>query len=203
MKRALAGGWIVLPWVAWLALGCQMNRESLPPAESSAHQNANAALSRAADAAAPPRVAAPQFELSDQFGTNHSFHFPRDKITVVTVCGRKGSDEVAPWTTALGQRFGETIFLQGVADVGGVPGFMRGVIRAMFRKEIKYPVLLDWSGAHSAAFQYDRPSVTVYVVDRQGWIVHRAGGPATPEALGRVIKAVEDLLPNTGSRHQP
>ncbi len=203
MKRALAGGWILLPWVAWLALGCQMNRESLPPAESSANQNANAALFRAADAAAPPRVAAPQFELSDQFGTNHSFRFPRDKITVVTVCGRKGSDEVAPWTTALGQRFGETIFLQGVADVGGVPGFMRGVVRAMFRKQIKYPVLLDWSGAQAAEFQYDRQSVTVYVVDREGVIVHRAGGPATPEALGWVMKAVEDLLPSAGSRHQP
>lgn len=203
MKRALTGGWIVFPWVAWLALGCQMNRESLPPAESSATPHANTAFSRAADAAAPPPVAAPQFELSDQFGRNHSFRFPRDKITVVTVSGRNGSDEVAPWTTAVGQRFGEAIFLQGIADVGGVPGFMRGVIRAMFRKEIKYPVLLDWSGAHSAAFQYDRQSVTVYVVDREGVIVHRAGGPATPEALGGVIRAVEDLMTGSVSGRQP
>jgi hypothetical protein len=139
-------------------------------------------------------VAAPQFELADQFGTNHTFRFPRDRITVVTVCGRKGSDDVEPWTTALGRRYQDAILLQGVADVGGAPGFMRGLIRAMFRKEVKYPVLLDWTGAHCAAFQYDRPTVTLCVVDRTGFIVHRATGPATPEALAAMVAVVDRLL---------
>jgi hypothetical protein len=196
MKRALAGWFLVLLCVAWLTLGCHTNQRTPALVEPSCDTVAPAPADDRR--AAGPRIPAPQFELADQFGTTHEFRFPRDKVTVLTVCGRKGSDDVAPWTTALGQRFGDAVLLQGIADVGGAPGIMRGLIRAMFRKEVKFPVMLDWSGAHSAAFQYDRQTVTVYVVDRAGFIVRRAGGPATPEALAPVIAAIEDLLAAPG-----
>jgi hypothetical protein len=137
----------------------------------------------------------PVIELSDQFEVPHTLRFPHTNVVVLTLADQKGSKQVEGWVRPLQERFPQRLTLAGVADVSKVPAWLRGRVRAGFREQMPYPVLLDWKGTVCRRLSYERGQVNVLLLDRNGALRLRLAGAATPDALTRLTQAIEQLLP--------
>jgi hypothetical protein len=111
------------------------------------------------------------FELQDQFGTNHEVTFPRSQPTLLIVADRKGSEQIDAWVTAVKARYGNRLEMIGMANVGGAPGWVHGVIRKSFQKKYPYPILLDWSGRLPASLHCERDVANVFLLDTAGRVL--------------------------------
>jgi hypothetical protein len=141
--------------------------------------------------AAPTNLFCANFELQDQFRTNHVVHFPRAQPLLLIVADRKGSEQIDAWIAAINGRYGARLEMIGVADVGGVPGWLQGMIRGKFRKKYPYPILLDWSGKIPAALHCQPDAANVFLLDGTGRVLVRAQGECSAGALSRVTQAAD------------
>ncbi len=121
----------------------------------------------------------PDIELEDQFKKKVSHNFPKDKWSVIFVAGRKGADQIEPWAKAIYEGYGDSVEQIGVADVSTVPAPIRGLIRAVFRKTVDYPILMDWEGKVTQKLGYKSGLVRLFVVSPSGTIQFEVDGPLT------------------------
>jgi glycosyltransferase involved in cell wall biosynthesis len=131
------------------------------------------------------------FALQDQFGTNHVVNFPRAQPLLLIVADRKGSEQIDAWIAALHSRYGARLEMTGVADVGGVPGWLQGLIRKKFQKKYPYPILLDWSGKIPAALHGQPDVANVFLFAPSGGVLARAQGECSADALSRMTQAAD------------
>ncbi|MEP6603196.1 MAG: hypothetical protein ABJB69_04530 [Spartobacteria bacterium] len=136
----------------------------------------------------------PNFELNDQHETLRSYRFPKTKVTVMTVADYKGAGQLEPWLAHVYQRFGRKIDIDGVADVSGIPRPFQGALRIAFRNQLAYSVMLDWDGAVTRGFHYEKGVANIYVIDSQGMIIGRFGGAATENSLQQLTLAIEHTI---------
>lgn len=134
------------------------------------------------------------FELRDQFGKTLAYRFPKEKASALVFGDRKGSAQVEGWVRPLYERYGDRIDLHGVAVLNSIPSLFRGVARRQFRKQIRYPVLLDFAGDVTKAYGYEGDKANVYVIARDGTVVYKATGAATPDGLQRLFAEVDRQL---------
>lgn len=146
------------------------------------------------------RAASPGFALQDQHGRTHEVRFPQDRVCVLAFADRAGSTQMEGWVRPLYDRYGEAISIRGVAKLAGVPSVLRPALRAIFRKNVGYPVMMDWTGSVSTDYQYEANVANVVVIGPDGRIAHRFNGPASEEALRACFEQIDRLLPVPGSR---
>ncbi len=147
--------------------------------------------------AAHPTKVAP-FALADQYDHVHRFTLPLAKITVLTVADKKGSRHIEEWVHPLKQRYNLRIDIVGVADLRGVPGLFHGRVVKSFKQSQRYPVMLDWKGEVAEQLDCAKGQANVFVLDRQGRIVARRAGPATPDSLKELFSAIDrSVVPET------
>lgn len=152
------------------------------------------AMMHAATAASGGDKTATGFELKDQYDKLEKFHFPNDKVTVLTFGDRKGAGQIESWVRPLWDRYQNRIDQKGIAVLSSVPSFARGVVRRIFRSNVKYPVLLDWKGDVSRAYRYQGGSANLYVIDKSGRIMLKLTGEADEQQLNRVFNEIDRLL---------
>lgn len=152
-----------------------------------------AATLAAAVTAQPERIVEviPDIHLRDQFGAEHHIRFPRTNALILTVADHKGSKQMDTWTKPLQKRYGSEVAIEGLADLGKVPGFLRGRVEKGFRRDFPRPLLLDWSGNVAKLLQCEKDAANVFVVDASGRILAHAAGRASPEALTKVFAAAD------------
>lgn len=160
------------------------------------------AWAAAAGAAAPERWSA-EFTLSDQFGRERTLTAAADRIRVLALADRAGSDQVEGWIAPLVERYTEAIEIHGVALLDSVPRALRPAVRALFRRGSPHPILLDWTGDVARSFDYRASQVNVVVLAPDGRIVHRFNGPATAEALAECFARIDVLLGGSESHAPP
>jgi Glycosyl transferase family 2 len=131
------------------------------------------------------------FELPDQFGTNHTVNFPRPQPMVLIIADRKGSEQIRAWVAALKARYGGRMELTGVADLGGAPGWVQGMIRKSFRKKYSYPILLDWSGQLPVALHCQKDMANVFLFNPAGRVLATERGGCDTGALQRLAQAAD------------
>jgi len=142
-----------------------------------------------------------EFTLKDQYLKTHEFKFPREKPTLLTVADKKGSEDVVGWAHPMAEKFGDKILVDGLADVSSVPSPLRSLVQSKFKKTIQYPVMLDWEGAPSRSFNYTKGKVNVYLLSRDGRILHQVIGKADAEQLKTLEARIErELSPSTGEK---
>ncbi len=137
---------------------------------------------------------AADFDLKDQFDKSASHRFPKQKITVLAFGDRKGSEQIEGWVRPLWDRYQTKIDQQGVAVLSSVPFFARGVVRGVLKSKVKHSVLLDWTGKVSKAYGCSGGKANLYVIDREGSIVLKLTGAATPAELQKVFAQIDRLL---------
>ncbi|MCP5524295.1 MAG: hypothetical protein H7A46_22395 [Verrucomicrobiales bacterium] len=159
---------------------------------NSAHPAPGAVVARATDGTAS--ILDP-FKLTDQRGEKREVRFPLDRPLVITLADRAGSKQVAGWVEPVRRRFGESVRIEGVADLRAVPGFLRGLVRGQFAG-LDYPVMLDWDGAVVGPAGYEGGAVAVWLVDREGNILWRGQGEVDEARLDVMVHRLDGLLRN-------
>ena len=138
------------------------------------------------DAPKPPAHAPASIDLRDQYDTPQSLTFPATNVVVLTIADKKGSEQIDGWVAAIKARYAGHIDLRGLADVAGVPGFMRGKVRKKFQGTRSYPVMMDWSGKTCAGLGYQAGVANLVVLSEDGAIRGRVTGPATPDTIAKL-----------------
>ena len=105
-----------------------------------------------------------------------------------------GSKQLEPWIRPVYERYQDSIGIYGVADLAILPGFARGLVRKAFRKQLAYPVMLDWSGEVTRRYNYQSGQANILVIDRLGHIVLTIIGPVNPSRLQQVFETIDHLL---------
>lgn len=131
-----------------------------------------------------------RIELGDQYDAIHLVSFPATNVIFLTIADRKGSEQIAGWISALKGRPQMPVDIRGLADVGGVPGFLRGRIRKRFQETIQYPVMMDWSGKVCAQFNYVPDQANVFIIDRNGSLVGHFSGKTNSVSLKEAFVAL-------------
>jgi hypothetical protein len=134
------------------------------------------------------------FVLQDQYNNTHAYGFPKAKISVLLFADYKGHTQLEPWVRPLYERYRDGIDIHGVAELSAVPGFLRVMVRNAFRKQLDYPVMLDWRGTVSDRYAYQRGSANLLLIDCAGEIKLRLSGAATDVKLQTVWRHLDHLL---------
>jgi hypothetical protein len=149
---------------------------------------------------APADIPAPDFTLQDQYGKLHRVAFPKARVSVFALADRAGSAQLEGWVSPLYQRYRDTVEIHGIAKLAGVPLPMRGMLRAIFRRNLDYPVMMDWTGAVSTHYNYQARMANVLVLNAAGRIEYRFNGPASPEELKLCFEQIDELLTMSAPR---
>jgi hypothetical protein len=150
--------------------------------------------SRAAEVTPAATNAPALLELRDQFDMPQRLAFPTTNVVVLTIADRKGSEQIDGWVAAIKVRYGGRVELRGLADVGGVPGLWRGIVRKKFQETRKHPVMMDWSGEVCDRLGYERNVANILLVGRDGAILTRFTGPASDRAIADLHKVLDEIL---------
>lgn len=137
---------------------------------------------------------APEFELRDQYGNAQAYRFPTTKVNVFIFGDRKGSGQIEAWVRPLFDRYQERINIKGIAALSSVPSLARGMVTRIFKSQVKYPVLLDWTGGVTQSYGYEAGKANVFVVSPSGEILLRLNGAATQQGLEQVKAQVSRAL---------
>jgi hypothetical protein len=93
--------------------------------------------------------------------------------------------------TAVKALYGHRLELIGVANVGGAPGWVHGVIRKSFTKKYSYPILLDWSGRLPALLHCERDVANVFLLDTLGRVLATERGEYKKDSLEKLAHAAD------------
>ncbi len=141
---------------------------------------------------------APEFTLEDQFRKSHTIAYPADKASVFVLADKEGSKQVEAWVRTLYDAFQDRVNIHGIALLKGVPSALRPTIRYLFKKQVNYPVMLDWEGTVTESFAFKPGQACVFVVNMDGSIVLSEYGPADTARGERVLSAL--LLASASSK---
>ena len=135
------------------------------------------------------------FVLEDQFSREHTVKFPsKERLSILVVADREGSAQVPGWVEALYRRYGDRIPIHGIAALPNVPFFVRPALKAMFRRNIKQPLLLDWGSQFSDLFGFSPGQTLVVILNQEGRVLFRSRGPASRDRLSACFRAVDAFL---------
>lgn len=153
------------------------------------------AAAAAATAAQPPSLI--EYEIEDQFERQHRDEELRGRVAVVIAAGRKGREFTSPWGDAVRSRLAGpvesgSVAVLPVADLRGVPGFMKGRVRGRFPEEPERWILMDWGGRFAEAYDLDEESVSLLLFGADGALVTRMSGREVNEQLVEHLGALVD-----------
>jgi len=133
-------------------------------------------------------------ELRDQFDSPQRLNFPATNLVVLTIADKTGAEQVDAWIAAIKPRYAGRVEIRGIAEVRGVPAFLRGKVRKKFQQTRQYPVMMDWSGDVCAKFKYQPGVANVFLIARDGSIVGRWTGTATHAAVSELSASLDRAL---------
>jgi len=84
--------------------------------------------------------------------------------------------------------------LVSVADIRGLPSFLRGSMKEKFRKDLPQPVIMDFSGEVAGLLPSDPENMTLTVFDRDGNVIFAGSGSPTDARMQGLSKALRNAL---------
>ena len=145
--------------------------------------------------AAESASVAREFNLLDQYGKHYEITYPQEKICVLVFADKWGCTQVEGWVRPLYDQYEDTIAIIGVAQLDGVPGWLRSTLVRIFKKSIKFSVMMDWTGDVCRAYEYTGRKANVVIISRQGTIQHRVKGKASQELIEECCQVIDGLKP--------
>lgn len=126
------------------------------------------------------------FGLMNQSDQYTEVNFPSDRPVVLIFGDRKGAEQIGGWSEPLYKGYGDKVYIFGIASLGGVPSYARGLVRRLIKRQTTYPVLLDWGGKVADGLGYEAGKAFVVVVSKDGTVQTKRSGPATESGLNAV-----------------
>ncbi len=136
------------------------------------------------------------FKIKDQFDKIHTDKDLSNSIVIIFGCDKDGSKYNQIWSKAIVDSLrNEEGFDQlkslAVADLRGVPFFLKGFVKGKFPRERGKWALMDWEGEFAKSYRFEPKSCNIAVIDRSGVVVHSMYGQ---EIDYRKLKAVLERL---------
>lgn len=145
-----------------------------------------------ASAAGESKVPA-RIELEDQHEKKHVITFPAKTITVISLADRHGRSQSGEWAVTLASYKGRAA-IHGIADASGTTEAMKNMIRKRIQEAHKQELLIDWTGATSAAIGCQPKVANLIIVSRNGTVLHRTTGAPTAENIKSFTAAMDKAL---------
>ena len=136
---------------------------------------------------------APEFTLQDQYEKTVSLKQYEGSIIVLIASDKEGREQNTAWKKAVREKYGDSVAVQGLADVSSVPFFLKGSVRSDFKKDAE-SILLDWKGEVFKAYGLTKGVSNVILIDKEGTVRHRTSGQASSEAVQELFKKIDNLL---------
>ena len=140
------------------------------------------------------------FKIEDQFERAHTEKDYLANIVIVIGSDKNGSKYNGIWAKAIRDslkhenNFAQIKFLR-VADLRGVPFFIKGFVKGKFPKEKERWVLLDWKGQFAKAYEFESEACNIVIVGRNGTVVHKTSGhDLDHEKLAMICEKLKELM---------
>lgn len=134
---------------------------------------------------------AADFTLEDQFGRKTTVKFPASKAVILVFGDREGSSQVEGWVRPLYSRFGDRVFIFGIAELSAVPWVARPIVRGIIKNKSENSIMLDWSGKIAKSYGCEKGKANVFLINRDGSIKAIKRGAANSRELQSLYAAVE------------
>lgn len=142
-----------------------------------------------------------EFEMKDQFNREYTHESWADSIIVVFGSDRDGSDFNRIWGEAIQDSLKnepgfEQVRYVAVADLRGVPFFLKGLVKGFFPKENrKMWILLDWKGQFAEAYHFVKGKSNILIFNRQQQLMrHFAVTEMNPKQLPEILATLRYQL---------
>ena len=160
-------------------------------------------MSGVAGQAADPALI--DFEIKDQFEHKHRADDWRGDVLLLIGSDQIGSQFDALWAQAIrdsitGLADMSSFRIVHVADVRGVPFFLKGAVRRKFPKDTANSIILDWKGEFATAYGFEEDKANILVFDRRAILQHQlAVAGIDSEKLREVTDVLVTLLGRSGN----
>ena len=140
------------------------------------------------------------FELKDQFDRSYTPESWGDRVVVLFGSDRGGSSYNPLWAQALIDSLHDAPDLHGLqiaalADLRGVPFFLKAFVRGKFPREKDMAILMDWKGVFPKAYGFVADRSNILVFDRAGRLVYQAAeGDVHEQGMNDLLSVVSPLL---------
>lgn len=134
------------------------------------------------------------FSLKDQYNNEISFQFPREKVTILAIGDKDGAKQLEEWLRPLAEKYADKVDFQGIAELSGVPGIAKGIVRNIIKKKTTHPIMLDWKGDVSRSYGFQKDNANLFLIDKQGNIVARRVGAINNLRLMAFSSDIDQLL---------
>lgn len=141
-----------------------------------------------------------QFEMKDQFDSLYSHEALANCVVILIGSDKDGSPFNSLWGKALHDSLQthsafEQIRFLPVADLRGVPFFMKGFVKGHFPKEKERRVLLDWGGKFAKSYRFTSKMSNIIIFDRNGELIYQtAARELHPETLAAMLQMLRKAL---------
>ena len=118
------------------------------------------------------------FQIADQFDRVHRDTEVRGDVLLVVGADKEGSRHQGQWVAALqavaaDHAAREPVRIIEVADLRGVPFFVKGRVKGSFPSDRRQWVLMDWKGVFARTYLFEADKCNILVFDRAGKLVHQ------------------------------
>jgi hypothetical protein len=146
---------------------------------------------------APLESTLPRFTLEDQYERKWQHSDFQSSLVIYVISDRTGYSYSSNWTKPLVEQYRNRVRFVPVADVRGVPGFLKGYIRSQFKKEFSYPVLLDWEGTVTTGIRFTAGLPNLAIVDASRTVRYLTAGTGTRQQINAFRDRLDQLLNET------
>jgi predicted transcriptional regulator len=136
---------------------------------------------------------APDFTLPDQRDHQVSLHQLEGKVIARVASDKEGMKENPAWRKTIADRYGERVFIQGIADVRKVPFFLKGSYKRDFQKNPD-SIILDWKGEIFNAYGLAEDVSNIVLIDKKGYVHYLHSGSAEPGAVDDLFREIDRCL---------
>ena len=134
------------------------------------------------------------FGLKDQNDKYVEVNFPSDRPVVLIFGDRKGAGQIDGWSQPIYKKYEGEVYVFGIASLGGVPSYARGLVRRLIKRQTSYSVLMDWGGKVASTLGYQKDKAMLVVVGKNGTILATKYGAATDSELDQVYAELDKQL---------
>ncbi|MBN2366136.1 MAG: hypothetical protein EH225_09145 [Calditrichaeota bacterium] len=117
------------------------------------------------------------FSLKDQFNNHYSNKNFEGNIVILVGSDHEGSEYNETWSLAIYDSLKEigledSVKFLPVADLRGVPFFLKGFVRSKFPSDYSKWILMDWSGKFARSYDFSPDASNIILFDRKGNLIY-------------------------------
>jgi len=118
------------------------------------------------------------FKLRDQFNNSYTEKDFTNRIVIIVGSDREGSQYNERWSFAIYDSLRkkdlvDSVRFLPVADLRGVPFFIKSLVRSKFPRAKHRWILLDWKGLFAHAYNFTPKASNIIIIDRNKKVVYQ------------------------------